>query len=91
MSMFSWLRRKPAKRYFAVWFCRVREDGVEFGSMRVVANGMPSMATLRTSLEAAKGSDAVITATMELANEADMDAYFANAELSEECHVRTLQ
>jgi hypothetical protein len=26
-----------------------------------------------------------------LPSEADLDAYFANAELSEECHVRTLQ
>lgn len=66
MSMFSWLRRKPAKRYFVVSFWCFREEGLEFGAMRVVANGMPSMATLRTSLEAAKGSDAVITATMEL-------------------------
>lgn len=91
MSLFSWLRRKPAKRYFTVSFCRVREDGLEFGSMCVVANCMPSRATLRATLVAAKGEDVGITGVMELPSEADLDAYFANAELSEECHVRTLQ
>lgn len=91
MSMFSWLRRKPAKRYFVVSFWCFREEGLEFGAMRVVANAMPSKAALRATLVAAKGEDVGITGTMELPSEADLDAYFANAEPSEECHVRTLQ
>ena len=94
MSMLKWFRRKPAKRYFAASFCAYTSDGMEYGMMRVVVDGesMPAAAALRESLRAAKGCDRVaILAAMEMANEADLDAYLSGAEMSEECHVRTMQ
>ena len=94
MSMLKWFRRTPVRRYFVVSFCSYREDGVEHGTMRIVTDGgsVPSKSSLRESLKVAKGDDnVVILATVEMANEADMDAYFSGQQLSEECHVRTLQ